>query len=278
MHPIDIKADFKEFPSGRLFCLKISGKLSQARKVVLLVPPFAEEMNKSRKMMSLLLAEIADDTTCGYLFDLYGTGDSDGDFSQATWDIWRANLIDMLNFIGGQQGVEQIAIVAIRTGALLLNSVLADETASSEKIKSIHYWNPVLNPSLFIGQFLRLKLAANMMRNDGPKVGVKELRQQLFEEGTLEVAGYTLNKDLIDGMEEAAIALPPSLSELELHYYELSSLGQPTPGLMKKITEVGGAEEKRFTHVIEGAQFWSTQEIALCEPLLDMTKKHLFAE
>jgi exosortase A-associated hydrolase 2 len=270
--------DFKQFPVARLFCLKTSTKSSQASRVVLLVPPFAEEMNKSRKMMSLLLAQTASDSTCGYLFDLYGTGDSEGDFSQATWDIWRANLIDMLDFIGAQEGVEQISIVAIRTGALLVNSVLTDESAISDKIKSIHYWNPVLNASLFIGQFLRLKLAANMMRNDGPKVGVKELRQQLQNEGSLEVAGYTLNSDLINGMEGAVITLPPSLSELELHYYEVSSLGQITPGLLKKITEVGGSAEKRFTHVVEGAQFWSTQEISINDPLLDLTKKHLFAE
>jgi exosortase A-associated hydrolase 2 len=278
MHSLDIKAEFKQFPSARLFCLKTSKKSSQASRVVLLVPPFAEEMNKSRKMMSLLLAQTASESTCGYLFDLYGTGDSEGDFSQATWDIWRANLIDMLDFIGAQEGVEQISIVAIRSGALLVNSVLADETASSDKIKSIHYWNPVFNASLFIGQFLRLKLAANMMRNDGPKVGVKELRQQLQDEGSLEVAGYTLNSDLISGMEGAVITLPPSLSELALHYYEISSLGQITPGLMKKISEVGGSAERRFTHVVEGAQFWSTQEIAINESLLDLTKKHLFAE
>lgn len=278
MNSLNRIAEFKPFASGRLFCLRVAQKDSHPSRVVLVVPPFAEEMNKSRKMMSLLLAETASDTTGGYLFDLYGTGDSEGDFCLATWDLWRANLIDMLDFIAAQKGGEQISIVAIRTGALLVNSVLAEKNDASHKINSIHYWNPVFNASLFIAQFLRLKLAANMMRNKGPKVGVKELRQQLQDEGELEVAGYTLNQDLIEGMENSAISLHPSLSRLALHFYELSSLDQITPGLMKKITEVGGAADLRFTHVVDGAQFWSTQEVSICEPLLSVTKKHLFVE
>ena len=98
-------------------------------------------------------------------------------FVRQTWGIWRANLVSMIDFIASQNGVEQISIVAIRTGALLVNSVLAEESAIADKIQSIHYWNPVFNASIFIGQFLRLKLAANMMRSNGPKVGAKELRQ-----------------------------------------------------------------------------------------------------
>jgi len=278
MESLDIKAEFRQFSAARLFCLKTSKKHSKASSVVLIVPPFAEEMNKSRKMMSLLLAKIASDDTCGYLFDLYGTGDSEGDFSQATWDMWRLNLIDMLDYIGAQEGVEQISIVAIRTGALLVNSVLAEEHAVSSKISSVHYWNPVFNASLFIAQFLRLKLAANMMRSNGPKVGVKDLRQQLQDEGELEVAGYTLNQDLIEGMEAAAFALHPSMARLDLHFYELSALKQITPGLMKKISELGGEADLRFTHVVDGAQFWSTQEVSICEPLLSLTKKNLSVE
>jgi len=275
---VDIFAEFQPFSSGRLFCLRTSKKDSRPSKVVLVVPPFAEEMNKSRKMMSLLLAEAVSEDTCGYLFDLYGTGDSDGDFCQATWDIWRANLIDMLEFISAQKDVEHISIVAIRTGALLVNSVLAEEGAYGSKINALHYWNPVFNAALYISQFLRLKLAANMMRNEGPKVGVKELRQELQVEGKLEVAGYTLNQALIEGMEGASIALHLSFLKVPLHFYELSSRDQITPGLMKKISEVRESSELCFTHVVEGSQFWSTQEIARSEALLGLTQEHLFAE
>ena len=154
MNSLDRIAEFKHFESGRLFCLRISQENSLPSRVLLIVPPFAEEMNKSRKMMSLLLDEIAAENTAGYLFDLFGTGDSAGDFREATWGIWRANLVSMIDFIASQNGVEQISIVAIRTGALLVNSVLAEESAIADKIQSIHYWNPVFNASIFIGQFL----------------------------------------------------------------------------------------------------------------------------
>ena len=277
MNSLDRIAEFKHFESGRLFCLRISQENSLPSKVLLIVPPFAEEMNKSRKMMSLLLDEIAAENTAGYLFDLFGTGDSAGDFREATWGIWRANLVSMIDFIASQNGVEQISIVAIRTGALLVNSVLAEESAIADKIQSIHYWNPVLNGRQFINQFLRLRLAASMIRNEAEKVTVKNLRQQLQEKSTLEVAGYMLNNELIVGMETAQITLPETTASIPLHFYELSALSQITPGLAKKISEVSTNEQLCSSYVVDGPKFWSTQEIAISEPLLALTKNNLFS-
>jgi exosortase A-associated hydrolase 2 len=272
-------ADFQPFTSGRLFCLKTSYEQSDCRHVVLLIPPFAEEMNKSRKMMSLLLSKVVSDTTSGYLFDLFGTGDSEGEFAEASWETWQANLISMFEFVAAHDAVKTVSVVALRTGALLFNSTLAElaNVPLAHKLSSIHYWNPVFNPSLFIGQFLRLKLAANMMRGDGPKQSVKELRQQLLEDGELEVAGYTLNNKLIESMEEATINIPMRFADIPLHFYELSALSQITPGLAKKISEVSTNEQLCSRYVVDGPQFWSTQEIAISEPLLALTQNNLFS-
>ena len=54
--------------------------------------PFAEEMNKTRRMASLGARALAADGWATLSLDLTGCGDSAGDFGEATWEQWRADL------------------------------------------------------------------------------------------------------------------------------------------------------------------------------------------
>lgn len=261
---------FYSSSSGELFYLHVRAH-ADSGKALLVIPPFAEEMNKSRKMMALLLNRAAEQGREGFLFDLFGTGDSEGEFADAGWQKWLDNLGDMLVRLKQTYQVTDIAVVAIRTGALLLNDYLNQlNDADDIGITSIHYWNPVFNSSQFVSQFLRLKLAADMMQEGAEKLTAKQLRAQLAEQGQLEVAGYTLNESLIAGLEQANIALPPSLQQTDTGFYELNALGKLTPGLQKYIpTVMGEGDYLSWAH--NAPQFWSTQEISLCEALLQQT-------
>ena len=67
---------------------------TQPRGGVLYCPPFAEEMNKSRRMAALQARAFA---KAGYgvlLLDLYGCGDSSGDFSDAKHPGRRIRTLD----------------------------------------------------------------------------------------------------------------------------------------------------------------------------------------
>lgn len=266
------EAEFLELPSGRLFSVRTL-VANTNDEVVVFVPPFAEEMNKSRKMMALLLNELALSGSSGLLFDLVGTGDSQGELDDTEWSDWIYNLRDVVNFALDVLGAKSISFVALRTGALLLNDYLNGHHGAviNSKIKAIHYWNPVFNASQFVTQFLRLRLAADMMGEGGEKVTVKQLKAQLEALGQLEVAGYMLNQNLIAGMENARIALPQMHDEFNVWFYEISSMGKVTPGLQRMIPKVCGDSINQQAFSLEGPQFWSTQEIALCKDLIDMT-------
>ena len=80
-------ADFIETEHGRLFCLLRTPAPAPGQKVVLVIPPFAEEMNKSRRMFTLLADALGQQDIALCVFDLFGTGDSSGDFADATLDI-----------------------------------------------------------------------------------------------------------------------------------------------------------------------------------------------
>src|SRR5438270_9874450 len=56
------------------------------------VHPFAGEMGNSRDVIAGLARDAARRGTAVLVVDLYGCGDSGGDFSEARWEIWREDL------------------------------------------------------------------------------------------------------------------------------------------------------------------------------------------
>ena len=75
---------FLSGPAGRFFAIYHPPRAERdASEDVIFIPPFAEEQNRSRRTATLqaeLLAEIGVGTL---LIDLFGCGDSAGDFSDA---------------------------------------------------------------------------------------------------------------------------------------------------------------------------------------------------
>lgn len=272
---INYLPEFLCLPSGRLLSLKVSITNLNQNKALIFIPPFAEEMNKSRKMMKSMLeatAEYGD----GFLFDLYGTGDSEGHLEQATWVKWKHNLDDYVEFVMSSGNYTSVEFICLRSGSLLLNDWLNDIHGSDSErpIDGIHYWNPVVKAQQFITQFLRLKLAAEMMRSDGDKRTTKDLMAELQQNGQLEVAGYMLNNVLIEEMLEARISLPEHYAETSLFYYDVSGRGTLTPAISNAASSIRKAEGYNI-NTIKGLQFWSTQEISMCEELLNVTKTNL---
>src|SRR5579864_8605852 len=57
------------------------------------VPPFAEEMNLARRMAALQARALAATGSGILLLDLFGTGDSGGDFCDARWELWIDDIL-----------------------------------------------------------------------------------------------------------------------------------------------------------------------------------------
>ena len=90
-----LEAFFLNGSAGRLFALLIRPNGSQAAPVsrsVLYCPPFAEEANRTRRAAVLLGRRLADIGVASLIVDPYGTGDSEGDFSDARLSIWQDDL------------------------------------------------------------------------------------------------------------------------------------------------------------------------------------------
>ena len=84
---------FIEFGNGRRFCLFHPAQGGVARGAVLYVHPFAEEMNKARRMAVLQSRALAGAGYNVLQIDLLGCGDSSGDFGHADWSVWREDVL-----------------------------------------------------------------------------------------------------------------------------------------------------------------------------------------
>lgn len=248
--------------AGRILVLMRRPARKDSKRCVLFVPPFAEEMNKCRRQIAITGEMLAQRGLHSVTVDLYGTGDSEGEFGDATWEAWCSNIAATAHWIAGQ-GLSVQALVAVRVGCLL-----ATEFArrSGTPIAKTAFWQPVENGKQFVAQFLRLRIAAGMME-EGRTETVESLRKDLASGQSIEVAGYELSPGLWQSLESLKLSsyLTPALGSLGIFEVgpspELSPIGRNllTAAQAQGITVSGER--------IEGDPFWLSSEIVVNQQL-----------
>lgn len=265
-HPV-LSPFFLEGLAGKLFSLYFSpGQGLRPEHFILFFPPFAEELNKSRRMVSLQARRFA---AMGYgvlVVDYYGTGDSEGDFGNATWCIWQDDIEVAAAWLE-QQGAKCISLWGLRFGALM---AMRSVPLFQGKLDRILLWQPVIRGDQMMTQFLRLRLAADMI-GAGNKVTVRDLRGQLTAGRSVEVAGYALSPDLVEGidslkLQDLGTCKSPPIEWLEVVGSEEQSIGPAS----QKVLDVWGEQGMRVnTHTVVGEPFWVTPEITTLPTLYE---------
>ena len=271
-----ILPEFVETSGGCLFVIRHEpAKTDTLGHAIVFVPPFAEEMNRCRRMVALQARSLADRGFSAVIFDLFGTGDSEGDFADATWDQWKENLRIIVQRCR-DRGSDQISFVAIRTGALLLS----DSDPSVVDIASrIVLWQPCLSGRQYLRQFLRLKLVAGIGNEPLGGGSIDQLVEKLRSGQSLEIAGYELARDLAIPMEKSSMRLPAGHSSTKVDWFELAPNEQVglTPTSRKFLESANGKGTLVNTHVLSGPRFWDTVEAVVLPELTELTM-HQFLE
>ena len=269
-----MEAFFLPGPAGRLFCTYRAGSgTGPGRSAiddapVLVLPPFAEELNKSRRMLALFAQRAQRGGIATLIPDLLGTGDSDGDFGDATLEAWTADLRCSLDWLA-MRSTGPVSVLALRSGALLLH-LLPEEMRSGGRLV---LWQPVVSGKTFVNQFLRLKLASGLLTGNEVQVDSTALRRELERAGRLEVAGYDVRYDLLRGMEglelrSAAVDRYSSVAAFEIGGMDSSDV---SPALTRVLAGWRGAGGNVSGCTVAGDPFWATAEIATVPALLDQT-------
>lgn len=259
--------------AGRLF-VSCFAPAAGTDRWLLFVPPFAEEMNKSRRMMARLGHALAAHGIGLCLPDLYGTGDSEGDFRDARLAIWQQDLADTAGWLQQQHNCRQLQLGGLRYGALLAMQVREQLPASG----SCLLWQPLAGGKQQLTQFLRLRQAAAIMGGGGETL--KDMQARLAGGESLEVAGYQLHPQLAAALAEQDLAGLAPPSSLAVHWLEVARDPQRgvTPVSARVIEAWQGQGSRVSVRAVAGDPFWSTQELVDAPALVSASVEWLAQE
>lgn len=236
------------------------------------VHPFCEEMNKARRMAALQSRRLA---AAGYAvlqIDLFGCGDSSGDFGDARWEIWKQDVHAAVRWLQDRL-LGRISLWGLRLGATLAADIARERDLG---VESLLLWQPVASGEQFLTQFLRLHLAAEMLTGGVTQTRLRDLRETLERGASLEIAGYELHPELASAIKDANLAeLVPAVTRA--HWVEVSAQPEPEVSIAsQRALEAWRAKGMEVrAAAVAGEPFWSTLEITDCQPLLDVTDEML---
>lgn len=272
-----IEPFFLHAGAGERFCLfhppAGSHAGSAARGAVLYIHPFAEEMNRARRMAALQARALAQAGYGVLQLDLHGCGDSSGDFADARWEGWREDLAAGAAWLAARTGAPLILWGLRLGGALALDHARQASSAPA----AIVLWQPVLNGRAYLNQFLRLRVANDML-GGAESGGTAALRAQLAAGVPLEVAGYELHPRLaaaIDALDPAGLVPPTDAPPI--HWFEVAAAAdRPLAPAVQAIAQSWQAAGVRVEQrQVAGPQFWATPETAECPELVAVTTSAL---
>ena len=227
-------------------------------------------MNKSRRMAALQARALAAAGFSVLQIDLHGCGDSSGDFGDARWADWVADVRLAAAWLSERDAAHRAAplwLWGVRAGCLV-----AVEAAAGMGPCNFCFWQPPAAGKTLLQQFLRLKSAGEMLAGGGKGV-VEGLRQQLLQGQAVEIAGYTLAADLASGLESASLRPSEGLAPGRVEWLELNT--QAGAALSPVSSQAAATwQQAGFalrSQVIEGPAFWQTAEIEVAPLLITAT-------
>ena len=267
-----MQAFFQPSAGGQRFCIH-HAPAGAPRGVVLYLHPWAEEMNKSRRMAALQARALAVDGLAVLQIDLLGCGDSSGDFADASWSTWLDDAALGIQWLQGRYGdAVPLWLWGLRAGALLATQAAARVDGTC----SLLLWQPAPSGRVLLQQFLRLKAAAEMQQGEA-KGATERLRGELAQGRHVDIAGYALAPALAQGLEAASLEAPANVERAV--WLEVSSRAPAAllPASAQRVQAWRDAGRAVDTTVVPGPAFWQTQEIEDAPALLQATSAALAA-
>ena len=240
---------------------------------VILVPPFAEEMNRSRRMYVLCARLLANNGIHAVIFDFSGTGDSSGEWGQFCYSDWMGDIKHVYTHCSSF--ADNVSFIALRFGALILSDVVSQ---SDIDVDRCIFWDPIENGEILIRQLIRIKIAA-AMADESKKLTTKEILDDIESMGYLESGGYKISKSLIDDINSKRLSdlIESVLDNIELDWMQLGKHSETKKQwLPNSIFEKNLSQDqcnKIVMHPVNDVKFWMQQEVTIAPELLRETQR-----
>ncbi|MFT4582907.1 MAG: exosortase A-associated hydrolase 2 [Gammaproteobacteria bacterium] len=258
---------------GSLFCQYYACGDGSPKYRLVVIPPLGEELNKCRQLVAQTAVRLASAGCEVLVFDLFGTGDSQGHFRDCRWSSWSDDILDAVAWLDAHSNAPESAILTIRVGSLFLPSLATIGILDRRKVLM---WQPVYDGEQFLKQLLRLRVLSN--RFAGIEESISDLIE-MFEAGeSVEVAGYELNAELALAIRQLKLKALDANRCGMIEFFEFRStisdkLTAPGASFLEHLRS-GGTSAMGKTVTAE--QFWTTQEISAPIEIAELTVNTIF--
>jgi len=160
---------------------------------VIFCNPFAEEKLNSHRIYYNYANLLADRGILALRFDYWGTGDSDGDFYQASLESRTEDIISMVNMCHEKYSIKEIILLGLRLGGNL-----AMRAANLTKVEALILWAPILDVYNYFYELLRANLTSQSTVFKRILKDRKQLIEDLKNGGLVNIDGYDITWKLFE--------------------------------------------------------------------------------
>ena len=262
------QAFFLPTPAGQRFCVFHPPQGSPKGRVLYL-HPFAEELNTTRRVVARQARALAQAGFAVLQIDLLGCGDSEGEFSEASWEAWLQDAQHAHDWLRDRVP-GPLWLWGMRSGSLLATAL----APRLPQPTNLLLWQPVISGQQVLQQFLRLHAAGQWLdsnRDGNSNINSNEASnskpskpgkpaQTLAAGKAVDIAGYTLGPTLASGLGAARMQAMASPTPGQLVWLETSTQPEPTlsPASAAHLDSWRAAGCTVSAQAVSGAAFWQT--------------------
>ncbi len=186
-------------PAGsRLFgCLHLSG--GPTRGAVLVCPALHAELIANYRKEVLLARALSAAGLAALRFQYRGSGNSEGESRAATFDSMLQDARAAIRHLRERTGADALGLVGTRYGALVA-------AATADAGAPLLLWDPVVDPERYFRETFRARLIHDMRAGRASRAGSRGMLEELRREGSVDVLGYEITRDLYDSSVRVTLA------------------------------------------------------------------------
>lgn len=220
---------------------------------LLFCDPFAEEKKCAHRVLVEAARAFCAADFGVMRFDYRGTGDSPGEFSEATPELWVQDILAAAQFMRDQLRVPTLGLLGLRLGA----SLALQAATASDAIDYLVLWEPVIDGKQYLNQNLRRSMIKSML-TDEDKFDAAHVREAHGQD-VFDFDGYAISGEMRHQIEAIdLLAADPGLSGPSL-VVNISTREQPAEPYQALADRLGGSAV-----AVRQEPFWS--RIGLIEP------------
>jgi alpha/beta superfamily hydrolase len=224
---------------------------SSPRGAVLICPSVHGEFTRNYRRDVLLARRLASDGFAVERFHYRGTGNSDGEGREVTFDTMREDALGSLEHVSASCGKEVGFLIGTRWGALVAASV-----ASSHPGLGLVLWDPFVDTSAFFRHAFRARLIQELKSGvERPPTG-EELTRRLRMGESVDVVGHMLDVGLYESSLGRTLEGELGLGPRSILLLQIGPLTDVKPDLVRLTDRCKAAGLHVDVEIVRGKETW----------------------